>query len=90
CAEKLGLDPFEFRRINMMQNGAVTHTQQQLGSVSIGRVLEAAEKASRWETGPVSMRGQERADLGGDDTRPPCTLGARFRKPGDDDRQEVA
>ncbi|MGB5215240.1 MAG: molybdopterin cofactor-binding domain-containing protein [Anderseniella sp.] len=90
CAEKLGLDPFEIRRINMMQDGAVTHTRQQLGSVSIGRVLDAAEKASRWEAGPVSMRGPDRNDLGGDDTRPPCTLGARFRKTGDDDCQEVA
>jgi len=90
CAEKLGLDPFEIRRINMMHDGAVTHTQQTLGSVSMGRVLDAAEKACRWDTGPVGMRGQERSDLGGDDTRPPCTLGARFRKTGDDDRQEVA
>ncbi len=90
CAEKLGLDPFEIRRINMMQDGAVTHTQQVLGSVSMGRVLDAAEKACRWDSGPVGMRGQERNDLGGEGTRPPCTLGARIRKTGDDDHQEVA
>ncbi len=90
CAEKLGLDPFEIRRINMMQDGATTHTRQELGSVSMGRVLDAAEKASRWEAGPVGMRGPQRTDLGGDDTRPPCTLGARIRVSGDDDQQEVA
>ncbi len=90
CAEKLGLDPFEFRRINMMRDGAVTHTMQTLGSVSIGRVLDAAEKASRWEKGPVGVRGSERKDVGGDDTRPPCTLGARFRKEEKNGRQEVA
>lgn len=90
CAEKLGMDPFEFRRINMMRNGAVTHTQQTLGSVSIGRVLDAAEKASRWESGPVGQRGPRRNDLGGDDTRPPCTLGARIRKQPAGSKQEVA
>lgn len=83
CAEKLGLDPFEIRRINMMRDGAITHTQQQLGSVSIGRVLEAAEKASRWEAGAPNERGAIRGDLGGPDTRKPCTLGARIRTQAD-------
>ncbi len=32
CAERLGLDPFEIRRINAMRDGAVTHTKQKLGS----------------------------------------------------------
>jgi CO/xanthine dehydrogenase Mo-binding subunit len=80
CAIKLGLDPFEIRRINMMRDGAVTHTQQTLESVSIGRVLEAAEKASRWEPG-VQGRLGSRSDLGGPGTRKPCTLGARFAAP---------
>src|SRR5262245_54682445 len=75
CAEKLGLDPFEIRRRNIMRDGAVTHTQQTLGSVSMGRVLEAAEKASRWEAGTPG-RGEVRGDLGGEGTRQPCTLGA--------------
>lgn len=90
CAEKLGLDPFEIRRINMMGDGAVTHTQQTLGSVSIGQVLDAAEQSSGWESGAPRMRGPERSDLGGDGTRPPCTLGARFRTTGKPGRQEVA
>ena len=79
AAGRLGLDPFEIRRINMMRHGAITHTKQELGSVSIGRVLEAAENASRWEEGAPTVRGEARADLGGPDTREPCTLGARFR-----------
>jgi CO/xanthine dehydrogenase Mo-binding subunit len=90
CAEKLGLDPFEIRRINMMRDGAITHTKQKLGSVSLGRVLDAAEKASRWEKGPPNMRGPSRSDLGGEGTRPPCTLGARFRQVEAPARQEVA
>ena len=32
CAERLGLDPFQIRRINAMRDGAVTHTRQKLGS----------------------------------------------------------
>jgi CO/xanthine dehydrogenase Mo-binding subunit len=90
CAEKLGLDPFEIRRINMMRDGAVTHTQQTLGSVSIGRVLEAAEKVSRWEPGAPG-RGAVRTDLGGEGTRKPCTLGARLGAPAmPATKQEVA
>ncbi|MDQ2953573.1 MAG: molybdopterin-dependent oxidoreductase [Pseudomonadota bacterium] len=78
CAEKLGLDPFEIRRINAMRNGAVTHTKQKLKSVSILRALEAAEQASRWEQGAPVSRGSTRADLNGDGLRPACSLGARF------------
>jgi nicotinate dehydrogenase large molybdopterin subunit len=91
CAIELGLDPFEIRRINMMRDGAVTHTQQTLGSVSLGRVLEAAEKASRWEAG-VQGRLGARSDLNGPDTRQPCTLGARFAAAAEapKDEQEVA
>ncbi|MEO1199484.1 MAG: molybdopterin cofactor-binding domain-containing protein [Pseudomonadota bacterium] len=79
AAERLGLDPFEIRRINMMRDGAITHTKQELGSVSIGRVMDAAETASRWEAGAPTTRGETRGDLGGPDTRAPCTLGARVR-----------
>ena len=78
CAEKLGFDPFEIRRINAMRDGAITHTKQRLKSVSILRALDAAEAASRWEKGAPTSRGDVRGDLGGDGTRAPCSLGARF------------
>lgn len=78
AAEKLGLDPFEIRRINMMKIGSRTHTQQELKTASLDRVLEACEKASRWEAGAPSVRGDARGDLGGQGTRAPCTLGARI------------
>jgi nicotinate dehydrogenase large molybdopterin subunit len=80
AAERLGLDPFEIRRRNMMRDGAITHTRQVLGSVSIGQVLDAAEAASRWEAGAPG-RGETRSDLGGEGTRKPCTLGARLGTP---------
>lgn len=84
CAEQLGLDPFEIRRINAMRDGAETHTKQQLKSVSYLRVLDAAEKASRWEKGAPVSRGDRRADLTpvGDGVRAACSLGARFETDG--------
>jgi CO/xanthine dehydrogenase Mo-binding subunit/aerobic-type carbon monoxide dehydrogenase small subunit (CoxS/CutS family) len=78
CAEKLGLDPFEIRRINAMRDGAQTHTRQQLKSVSYLRVLEAAERASKWQKGAPVSRGDIRGDLSGDGVREACSLGARF------------
>lgn len=82
CAQRLGMDPLELRRVNMMRDGASTHTKQKLGSVSLGRVLDAVEESSGWEPGPPSVRGATRSDLGGDGARAPCTLGARLHAPG--------
>ena len=90
CAEKLGLDPFEIRRINAMRDGATTHTKQKLNSVSMLRALDAAEQASRWEAGAPTSRGQTRGDLGGEGVRPSCALGARFAASADKARSEVA
>jgi CO/xanthine dehydrogenase Mo-binding subunit len=90
CAEKLGLDPFEIRRVNMMGDGATTHTRQKLGSVSLGAVMDAAEKASGWEAGPPVSRGLVRNDLGKAGNRQPCTLGARIRSGADRLHEEVA
>ena len=87
CAERLGLDPFEIRRINAMRDGATTHTKAKLGSVSLSRALDALEKASGWEAGVPSARGEKRGDLNRADIRPPCALGARFA---DDAKQEAA
>lgn len=90
CAEKLGLDPFEIRRINAMRDGATTHTKQKLNSVSMLRALDAAEQASRWEAGAPTSRGQTRGDLDGAGVRPSCALGARFAASADKARSEVA
>jgi len=78
AAEKLGLDPFEIRRINGMRDGAVTHTKQKLESVSFQQVLEAARAGAHWQSGPPNNRGANRKDLSGSGNRPPCQLGARF------------
>jgi len=78
CAERLGLDPFQIRRLNAMRDGAITHTKATLGSVSLMRALDALEQVSGWEAGAPASRGSTRGDLGGDDIRPPCALGARL------------
>jgi CO/xanthine dehydrogenase Mo-binding subunit/aerobic-type carbon monoxide dehydrogenase small subunit (CoxS/CutS family) len=87
CAERLGLDPFQIRRINAMRDGATTHTKAKLGSVSLTRALDAAEKASGWEAGSPSSRGDTRSDLDRSDVRPPVSPGARFAGDG---KQEAA
>ena len=87
CAERLGLDPFQIRRINAMQDGATTHTKAKLGTVSLTRALDAAEKASGWEAGAPNVRGGTRSDLARDDVRPAVSLGARFAADG---KQEAA
>ncbi|MGC1464233.1 MAG: molybdopterin cofactor-binding domain-containing protein, partial [Pseudolabrys sp.] len=87
AAERLGLDPFDIRRINAMRDGAISHTKQKLGSVSLLRTLDALEEASGWEKGAPVSRGQRRSDLDRDDIRPPCALGARFAEAG---KQEAA
>lgn len=91
AAERLGLDPFEIRRINAMQNGGVTHTKQTLGKVSLTRALDALEKASGWEAGAPVSRGATRGDLDRADVRPPVALGARFATEGKaGNKQEAA
>jgi hypothetical protein len=56
----------------------VTHTRQTLGSVAFTRVLDAAEKASRWEPGAPASRGGTRGDLDGEGVRRPSRPGARL------------
>ena len=79
-ADKLGLDPFEIRRRNMMRDGAVTHTRQQLGSVSLGTVLEVrgslvALGVGRARTRRNAIRSQRRRHARG------LHVGARAQSP---------
>ncbi|MGB7243084.1 MAG: hypothetical protein WBC93_13470, partial [Sulfitobacter sp.] len=90
AAEALEMDPFEIRRVNMMKIGSKTHTQHKLSAASLDRCLDAAESESRWEKGTPNVRGDKRSDLGGDDTRAPCTLGARFTNGKSTNKERVA
>jgi aerobic-type carbon monoxide dehydrogenase small subunit (CoxS/CutS family) len=72
CAEKLGMDPLEFRRINALRDGATTHTRQRIGAVSLLRTIDAAARAAGWSPGVAHREGHgfaARADLGGPGTR---------------------
>lgn len=81
-AEKLAMDPLELRRINAMRDGAITHTQQQLGSVALLKTIDAAAEAAQWDAGvPHRQRvGQSRNDLGLAGNRAPCQLGSSLSK----------
>jgi CO/xanthine dehydrogenase Mo-binding subunit len=58
CAQHLGMDPVALRRINLMRDGATTHTRQQLDRVLAVECLEAAIKAAGWEPGVPYRQGQ--------------------------------
>ncbi|HYF16663.1 MAG TPA: molybdopterin cofactor-binding domain-containing protein [Ramlibacter sp.] len=79
CAQRLGMDPVALRMVNLMRDGATTHTRQPLDRVLAVDCLEAVVKAAGWDSGVPHRQGlgaPARTDLGGDGTRAPCTLGA--------------
>ena len=79
CAQRLGMDPVALRRINLMRDGATTHTRQQLDRVLAVDCLDAAVAAAGWDAGVPHRQGlgqAPRTDLSGAGTRAPCTLGA--------------
>jgi aerobic-type carbon monoxide dehydrogenase small subunit (CoxS/CutS family) len=79
CAQRLGMDPVALRLVNLMRDGATTHTRQPLDRVLAVDCLEAVVKAAGWDSGVPHRQGlgaPQRQDLGGDGTRAPCTLGA--------------
>lgn len=73
CSGKLGIDPIELRLLNAMQDGAMTHTQQTLGSVSMTEVLTSCAEGAAWEKGASVVRGSERSDVDGPGIRQPYT-----------------
>jgi CO/xanthine dehydrogenase Mo-binding subunit len=81
CAEKLGMDPVALRMVNLMRDGATTHTRQQLDRVLAVECLQAAIQAAGWDAGVPHRQGQglaPRKDLGSEGTRAPCTPGAHL------------
>jgi CO/xanthine dehydrogenase Mo-binding subunit/aerobic-type carbon monoxide dehydrogenase small subunit (CoxS/CutS family) len=81
CAERLGMDPIELRRVNLMQDGALTHTGQALDRVLASACLDGAVAAAGWDAGVPFRAGRgeaARSDLGRAGTREPCELGVRF------------
>src|SRR5258708_34837998 len=60
-----------------MHKSDQTYTNQLLNSSSMSEVLEAARTAARWESGVPNVRAATRSDVGGEGTRPSCTLAPR-------------
>ena len=74
CAERLGMDPVQLRRVNLMRDGATTHTRQKLDRVLALECLDAAIKAAGWDTGVPHRQGEghpPRQDFGRPGTREP-------------------
>ena len=86
CAQRLGMDPAALRMVNLMRDGATTHTRQQLDRVLAVECMQAAMKAAGWDSGVPYRQGsgqKQRTDLGGPGTRASCELGARLGKRSD-------
>jgi len=51
CAEKIGMDPLEFRKLNFFRQGVKTHTEQKFDKhkVSIGEVTDKTLKEIGWK-----------------------------------------
>ncbi len=84
CAQRLGMDPVALRMVNLMRDGATTHTRQQLDRVLATECLSAVVSAAGWDAGVPFRQGKgnkARIDLGGPGTRAPCTLGASLSPP---------
>jgi CO/xanthine dehydrogenase Mo-binding subunit len=78
CAQRLGMDPVALRMINLMRDGATTHTQQKLDRVLAVDCMEAVLGAAGWDAGVPHRQAQglpARQDLGRPGTRPTCTPG---------------
>ena len=82
CAQKLGMDPVALRRINLMRDGATTHTRQQLDRVLAVECLEAAIKAAGWEPGVPYRQGQgqpQRTDFNYEGSREFYLIGGKTK-----------
>jgi CO/xanthine dehydrogenase Mo-binding subunit len=81
CAQRLGIDPVQLRMINLMRDGATTHTRQQLDRVLAVECLQGVVEVAGWDAGVPHRQAEglpPRQDVGGPGTRQPCTLGARL------------
>jgi aerobic-type carbon monoxide dehydrogenase small subunit (CoxS/CutS family) len=84
CAQRLGMDPVALRMVNLMRDGATTHTRQQLDRVLGTECLAAVVSAAGWDAGVPYRQGaghKPRTDLDGPGTRASCTLGTHRASP---------
>jgi len=87
CAEKLKMDPIQLRMVNLMRDGATTHTRQKIDRVLAVDCLEALVKVAGWDEGIPNRHGggpATRKDISQGKERKPCTLGTHLT-----DREKV-
>ena len=83
CAEKLQMDPIELRMVNLMRDGATTHTRQKIDRVLAVDCLDAVMKLAGWDKGIPNRHGNSkvtRLDIGSTATRKSCTLGTHLKQ----------
>ncbi len=84
CAEKLQMDPIQLRMINLMRDGATTHTRQKIDRVLAVDCLDQLVKAAGWDAGVPNRHGQgieTRNDIAQGGERQSCTLGTHLTEP---------
>ena len=83
CAEKLKMDPIELRMVNLMRDGATTHTRQKIDRVLAVDCLNAVVDLAGWDQGVPNRHGngkESRKDIGQSGIRQACTLGTHLKQ----------
>ena len=84
CAQRLGMDPVALRMVNLMRDGATTHTRQQLDRVLATECLAAVVSAAGWDAGralPPGRRATRRAPTWAAPAHGPPARSARSLSP---------
>ena len=83
CAEKLKMDPIQLRMVNLMRDGATTHTRQKIDRVLAVDCLSAVADLAGWDQGVPNRHGagkETRKDIGQSGIRQSCTLGTHLKQ----------
>lgn len=83
CAEKLKMDPIQLRMMNLMRDGATTHTRQKIDRVLAVDCLNALVDLAGWDQGAPNRHGsgkESRKDIGQSGIRQSCTLGTHLKQ----------
>ena len=83
CAEKLKMDPIQLRMMNLMRDGATTHTRQKIDRVLAVDCLNAVVDLAGWDQGAPNRHGsgkESRKDIGQSGIRQSCTLGTHLKQ----------
>jgi len=83
CAEKLKMDSIQLRMMNLMRDGATTHTRQKIDRVLAVDCLNAVVDLAGWDQGAPNRHGsgkESRKDIGQSGIRQSCTLGTHLKQ----------